>query len=99
MQMGGEIREEQLIHLAKDDSRIVSESDTSESDPVTFRSIEAGVLNVLESVSGTSEVQKNPDVELFDDHILDSFDLMCVVIELADTFHVEISPAEVEREA
>ena len=97
--MRGEIREVQLNRLVKDDSRIISQSGTGEGDPVTPGSIEASVLDVLESVSGTSEVQENPDVALFDEHILDSFDLMCVVIELADTFHVEISPAEVEREA
>ncbi len=63
-----------------------------------IRSIEGSVLNILERVSGTSEVRDNPDLELFDQQILDSFDLMCVIVELSDTLHVEISPAEVERE-
>ncbi len=62
-------------------------------------SVENVVLDILEDISGTRQVRENQDIELFDQHILDSFDMMRVIIELSDALHIEISPAEVERDA
>lgn len=61
-------------------------------------SIESHVLSVLENVSGSHQVRENLDIALFDQHILDSFDMMEVIVQLSDALEVEISPAEVERE-
>ena len=61
-------------------------------------SLENAVLDILETVSETSEVRENLDVALFDRHLIDSFDMMQVIVELADRLGIEISPAEVERE-
>jgi D-alanine--poly(phosphoribitol) ligase subunit 2 len=90
-----------LIHPFKVqvDCRTVPSSDYEESVPVMTPTIENSVLNILESISGNSMVRENLDIALFEQDILDSFDLMSVIIELSDTLHVEISPAEVEREA
>ncbi len=62
-------------------------------------SLEDCILTILERVSGTSEVRANLDIALFDAHILDSFDVMSVIVELSDALNVDISPAEVERSA
>ncbi len=57
------------------------------------------VLDILETIGRTRQVRENLDMNLFDQHILDSFDMMQVIIELSDALHIEISPAEVERDA
>ena len=46
------------------------------------------VIEVLKTVSETDEVQKNPDLALYDLEILD----------FSQEFGIEISPAEFERE-
>ncbi len=61
--------------------------------------IEINVLNILEDITGTSQVRETLDIALFDEHLLDSFDLMRVILEVSDALHMEISPAEVNREA
>ncbi len=62
-------------------------------------SVENVVLDILEQVGGTRQVRDDLDLALFDQHILDSFDMMQVIFELSDALQIEISPAEVEREA
>jgi D-alanine--poly(phosphoribitol) ligase subunit 2 len=62
-------------------------------------SIENTVLDILERITEKTELRENPDVALFDEHILDSFDLMLLIAELSEAFEVEISPAEVDRAA
>ncbi len=61
--------------------------------------IESTVLDILERVSGTTLVRENPDLALFDKHIIDSFDVMMIIVELSDALQIEISPSEIEHEA
>lgn len=55
-------------------------------------------MGVLERVAGTDQVRKNPDLALFEQDILDSFGMVQLMVELSETFGVDISPAEIERE-
>ena len=55
-------------------------------------------MDVLERVTDTDQVRRNPDLALFDQGILDSFGMVELMVELSEAFGVEISPAEVERE-
>ncbi len=56
------------------------------------------VLNILERVTGTDQVRRNPDLALFDLDILDSLGTVELIVALSEKFGVEISPAEVERQ-
>jgi D-alanine--poly(phosphoribitol) ligase subunit 2 len=56
------------------------------------------VLNILERVTGTDQVQRNPDLALFDLDLLDSLGTVELIVALSEKFGVEISPAEIERQ-
>jgi D-alanine--poly(phosphoribitol) ligase subunit 2 len=56
------------------------------------------VLNILERVTGTDQVRRNPDLALFDLDILDSLGTVELIVALSEKFGVEISPAEIERQ-
>jgi D-alanine--poly(phosphoribitol) ligase subunit 2 len=56
------------------------------------------VLNELEHVSGTDQVRKDLDLELFSDSILDSLATVELMVALSENFKIEISPAEIDRE-
>jgi D-alanine--poly(phosphoribitol) ligase subunit 2 len=56
------------------------------------------VIEVLKSVSETDEVQKNPDLLLYDLQVLDSMKTVQLIAAFSQEFGLEISPAEFERE-
>jgi D-alanine--poly(phosphoribitol) ligase subunit 2 len=56
------------------------------------------VIEVLKSVSETDEVQKNPDLALYDLQILDSMKTVQLMVAFSQEFGIDISPAEFERE-
>jgi D-alanine--poly(phosphoribitol) ligase subunit 2 len=56
------------------------------------------VMNILERVTGTDQVRRNPDLALFDLDILDSLGTVELIVALSEKFGVEISPAEIERQ-
>jgi len=58
----------------------------------------ADVMNILERVTGTDQVRRNPDLALFDLDILDSLGTVELIVALSEKFGVEISPAEIERQ-
>ena len=55
-------------------------------------------MSILEQVTGTDQVRRNPDLALFDLDILDSLGTVELIVALSEKFGVEISPAEVERQ-
>ena len=55
-------------------------------------------MNILEHVTGTDQVRRNPDLALFDLDILDSLGTVELIVALSEKFGVEISPAEIERQ-
>jgi D-alanine--poly(phosphoribitol) ligase subunit 2 len=58
----------------------------------------ADVMNILERVTGTDQVRRNPDLALFDLDILDSLGTVELIVALSEKFGVDISPAEIERQ-
>jgi D-alanine--poly(phosphoribitol) ligase subunit 2 len=56
------------------------------------------VLNLLARVVESDEVARDPDLPLFDLHVLDSLKTVELIVGLNQQFGVEIAPAEFERE-
>lgn len=61
-------------------------------------SVAERVLAILAEVSEFEEVKTNPDLRLFDSHVLDSIKTVELMIALSDQLGLEISPAEFDRE-
>ena len=57
------------------------------------------VLNQLEVVTGTDEVRRNLDIDLFNEKILDSFGTVELIVALSDELGVELSPGQVDRQS
>ena len=56
------------------------------------------VLNELEKVTGTDQVYKDLNLDLFGEKILDSFGTVELIVALSDSLGLEISPGEIDRE-
>jgi D-alanine--poly(phosphoribitol) ligase subunit 2 len=56
------------------------------------------VIALLERITGTDEVRKNPDLDMFDAGILDSLGMVELMVGLSEELKLEISPAEIVRE-
>jgi len=56
------------------------------------------VLRELEKVTGTNQVQKDLDLALFDEDVLDSFGTVELIVGLSEIFDISISPAEIDRQ-
>lgn len=59
--------------------------------------IESKILDILTDVTQTDEVQRNLDLALFDDGVLDSLGMVGLILSMSDEFGIKISPAEVDR--
>lgn len=57
------------------------------------------VLDVLAHVLGTREVIDDPDLSLYEHELLDSLRTVELIIALSDAFHIQISPAAIDRDA
>ena len=55
------------------------------------------VIGILADIVETGEVERNPDLALFDLGVLDSLKTVELMVALSEEFGVEISPAEFER--
>lgn len=56
------------------------------------------VLSILANIADTTEVQANPNLQLFDLGVLDSLKAVELMVALSEEFGVDISPAEFERD-
>ncbi|OEL03849.1 D-alanine--poly(phosphoribitol) ligase subunit 2 [Staphylococcus casei] len=56
------------------------------------------VLNVLEDVSESSVVKENPDVELFEEGIIDSFQTVGLLLEIQNKLDIEVSIMDFDRD-
>jgi len=56
------------------------------------------ILEVLTELTGTDEIKKNPDVELFTSGLLDSFGIIQLFMEIQEQLDLEVAPTEVTRE-
>jgi D-alanine--poly(phosphoribitol) ligase subunit 2 len=60
-------------------------------------SVAEHVLSALETVTRTSEVRHDLDVELFELDLLDSLGIVELIVLLSDELGLDLSPAEIER--
>ena len=56
------------------------------------------VLQIIARVADSSEVERDPDVRLYDRGLLDSLGTVELLVELSREFGVALSPAEVDRD-
>ena len=55
------------------------------------------VLDELVRITETEQVRRL-DLALFDEDVLDSLGMMELIVALGENFHLDISPAQVDRE-
>ncbi len=55
------------------------------------------VLDELAKLTGTDEVRQNLDLALFEEDFLDSLDTVELIVTLGEVFHIDISPARIDR--
>ncbi len=60
--------------------------------------IDEVVFSELEQVTGTDQVRRDPDIDLYGSGILDSLGTVELMVSLGKAFHITISPAAFERE-
>ncbi len=56
------------------------------------------VVGILAGIVENREVERNPDLELFELGMLDSLKTVELMVALAEEFGIDISPAAFERE-
>ena len=61
-------------------------------------SVTETILNELEKVTGTDQVRKDLNLDLFGEKVLDSFGTVELIVALSDAFNIEISPSQIDRE-
>jgi D-alanine--poly(phosphoribitol) ligase subunit 2 len=60
--------------------------------------MEEKVLNMLESICEDRIVKENPDIDLFENDLLDSLTFTELLVEIENQFGLIISPSEVSRD-
>ncbi len=55
------------------------------------------VLKELEHVTGTDQVRKDPQLDLFGEKVLDSFGAVELIVALSEAFEMEVSPGQIDR--
>lgn len=61
-------------------------------------SVSETILNELEKVTGTDQVRKDLNLDLFGEKVLDSFGTVELIVALSDAFNIEIAPSQIDRE-
>ncbi|CAI8920197.1 MULTISPECIES: D-alanine--poly(phosphoribitol) ligase subunit DltC [Bacillus] len=56
------------------------------------------VLNILEEVCENDIVKDNPDVQLFEEGILDSFGTVSLLVEFHERLNIEVSISDFDRD-
>jgi D-alanine--poly(phosphoribitol) ligase subunit 2 len=56
------------------------------------------VFSELERLTGTDQVRKDPDIDLFGHKLLDSLGAVELTISLGEQFGLELSPSDIDRE-
>ena len=60
--------------------------------------MEEKVLKILENICGDEVVSEEPDINLVEEHLMESFDYITLLMDLQDQLGVIISPIEYTRE-
>jgi D-alanine--poly(phosphoribitol) ligase subunit 2 len=61
-------------------------------------SLSERVLAIVAEVAEADEVRTNPDINLYDTHLVDSIKMVELIMLLSDRLGLEISPAELDRD-
>lgn len=61
-------------------------------------SISETILNELEKITGTDQVRKDLNLDLFGEKVLDSFGTVELIVALSDAFNIEIPPSQIDRD-
>ncbi len=61
--------------------------------------IQETVLIELERLTGTDQVRKDLDVDLFGEKLLDSLGAVELTLALSENFGMELSPSDIDRES
>ncbi|MBJ8107542.1 MULTISPECIES: D-alanine--poly(phosphoribitol) ligase subunit DltC [Bacillus cereus group] len=56
------------------------------------------VLNILEEVCENDIVKDNPDVQLFEEGVLDSFGTVSLLVEFQERLNIEVSISDFDRD-
>ena len=60
--------------------------------------MEEKVLDILEEVCGDEIVRENLDINLLDEHLIDSLDYTEILVMIEEAFGIVMSPSEFTRE-
>lgn len=60
--------------------------------------MEESIFNILEEITGTDEVRDNPDVNLFDEGLMDSLATVQLLVELEGQLAVQVPVSEFDRD-
>ena len=55
------------------------------------------VLDIFEEVTGTDEIRKDLDLDLFEAGLLDSLGIIEVLLKIEDIFDIKLQPTDLER--
>lgn len=61
--------------------------------------IDETVLKELERLTGTDQVRKDLNVDLFGNKLLDSLGAVELTLALSENFGIELSPSDIDRES
>ncbi len=61
-------------------------------------SLSETVLKELEKYSGTDQVRKDLNIDLFGEKLLDSLATIELILALSEDFGIELSPGEIDRD-
>lgn len=56
------------------------------------------VLDILEEVCENDIIKENPDVQLFEEGILDSFGTVSLLVEFQERLNIEVSISDFDRD-
>lgn len=56
------------------------------------------ILKELEKQTGTDQVRKDLDIELFGEKLLDSLGTVELILALSEGLHIDVAPGEIDRE-
>jgi D-alanine--poly(phosphoribitol) ligase subunit 2 len=56
------------------------------------------ILNELEKVTGTDQVSRDLNLDLFGEKVLDSFGTVELIVALSQAFDIEIPPSQIDRD-
>ena len=55
------------------------------------------VFDIIENIAGTDEFRDHPDMDLFEEGLLDSMKAIMLIVELEAAFDVTLPPSEMDR--